>query len=83
MPAYAFEDCDYLEEVIIPDSVITLKIGSGGAYFSRTFCGCSNLKVVKLGNRLTSIPSHIPSQVLTIIKGTFDGCENLSFSTIF
>ena len=64
--AYAFEDCDYLEEVIIPDSVITLKIGSGGAYFSRTFCGCSNLKVVKLGNGLTSIPSQ-----------TFYGCSSL------
>ncbi len=62
--AYAFEDCDNLEEIIIPDSVITLKIGS--AYYSRTFSGCSNLKVVELGNGLTSIPAQ-----------TFYGCSSL------
>ncbi|MDE5976340.1 MAG: leucine-rich repeat domain-containing protein, partial [Muribaculaceae bacterium] len=44
---YAFDHCDSLTSILIPDNVA--EIGE------RSFCGCLNLKKVKLGNNLKTI----------------------------
>lgn len=71
-----------LEEVFIPDSVIT--IGRGAFY------GCKELKKIKLSNNLKVIPKHfcvlctglreitIPDNVTDIYGGAFSLCYSLS-----
>lgn len=48
--AYAFSDCDLIEEVVIPDRVTYIP--------DRTFYDCQNLKSVTLGASLSSIGSY-------------------------
>ena len=49
----AFNNCDSLEKVVIPDSVKTI-YGDFGSYIP-TFGDCDNLKTVVIGNGLESI----------------------------
>ena len=65
----AFNNCDSLEKVVIPDSVKT--IYSGYYSYSPTFGYCDNLKTVVIGNGLKYID-----------EGTFSGCESLESVTI-
>ena len=84
--SYAFEGCDTLTSVTIPDSVIS--IGSSA------FSGCSNLTSITIPDSVTSIGSFtfedctslasitIPYSVTSIGSFTFSGCASLTNITI-
>nr|MDD5836899.1 leucine-rich repeat protein [Eubacteriales bacterium] len=76
----AFEDCEYLTSVTIPDSVKEV--------YDYTFCDCKNLKTVTLCEGIDSIGYSafygtaiesitIPSSVKTIYDEAFCDCRNL------
>ena len=82
----AFEDCDSLTSVIIPDSVTT--IGTGA------FESCSSLKSITIPNSVTTIEKTvfqgcnslksvaIPNSITAIGYRTFFGCTSLESVTI-
>ncbi|MBO5983110.1 MAG: leucine-rich repeat domain-containing protein [Clostridia bacterium] len=81
---YAFQECNTIQSVTIPDSIIG--IGEGA------FASCENLSFVKFGNnaQFKKIGDYvfasceillnvtIPSSVTTIGEGAFYNCESLS-----
>ena len=81
---YAFQECNTIQSVTIPDSIIG--IGEGA------FASCEKLSFVKFGNNAQFkkigdyvfasceilINVTIPSSVTTIGEGAFYNCENLS-----
>lgn len=78
---YAFENCGYITEIVIPNSVET--IGEG------TFSGCSSLEEVTIGNGVSSIGNYafhscgsltsltIKTKDAEIGKRIVDGCDVL------
>lgn len=83
---YAFEGCNSLTSVNIPDSVITIE--------DYAFAECNNLTSVTIGSGVTSIGNNafqycssltsiiIPNNVITIKNGAFDSCSGLTSITI-
>ncbi|MBQ9070206.1 MAG: leucine-rich repeat protein [Clostridia bacterium] len=81
IPGETFYGCTSLENIVIPDTIVTL-----GA---NAFVGCSNLKSVVIGGKWTDLPADffkgmtkletvvLPDSVKTIGAGAFDGCTNL------
>ncbi|MGN1138423.1 MAG: leucine-rich repeat protein [Ruminococcus sp.] len=81
----AFYECDYLEKVTLPDSI--LEIGSNA------FDSCTSLKTICLGNSVTRIGAgafsgcerlksiNIPKSVTKIGSYAFFDCENLKTIT--
>lgn len=79
--SYAFRDCVDLEEIYIPDSVVSIE--------SSTFYGCEKLKKVRLSNSLSVLSQNIferctrleeieiPSSVKTINNLAFFKCKSL------
>jgi hypothetical protein len=79
---YAFEDCNKLVGIIMPNGIIS--IGEG------TFIGCENLtdvtipnSVIKIGIRafrdcISLVSVTIPDSVINIGGEAFTGCKNLS-----
>ena len=82
---YAFEDCNSLKTVSIPDGVTSIDY--------MTFKNCENLQSVKLPNRLKSIAAKafyectnlkeitIPTSVTYIGDNVFENCDSLSYIT--
>lgn len=82
----AFEDCDGLTSVAIPNSVISIE--------TNAFSGCSELKNITIGSSLKSIGDYafnhctsmtsitIPSSVTSIGYSAFEGCTSLTSITI-
>jgi uncharacterized repeat protein (TIGR02543 family) len=82
IPAAAFNGCQTLKEVTLPDSI--KRIGS------EAFYGCTNLKSTTLPQNLTAIEDHafyecssltsitLPDSVTSIGKCAFFGCTRLS-----
>ena len=82
---YAFENCDSLKSISIPDSVTSIGYGA--------FRNCGNLETVKLSNKLESINSSmfygcnslktitIPSSVTSIGYDAFEECSSLTYIT--
>ena len=79
---YAFNGCNGLTLIIIPDSVTSIECGA--------FSGCSNLTSIEIPNSVTSIEVDtfndclsltsitIPNSVTSIECGAFSGCSNLT-----
>ncbi len=79
---WAFQDCDGITEVHLPDSVTYIGINA--------FAYCGNLTTVTMGDNVTTIGSSaftgctslseidIPDGITTIEDHTFDGCESLT-----
>ena len=82
IPNYAFQDCIYLTDISIPDSVVSLGI--------HIFSGCVNLSKVSLGQNIEIIESFmfrnctsltnitIPERVTKINNYAFGGCYILN-----
>ena len=80
---YAFSECKRLESIIIPDNVLF-------GILEYTFSGCSNLKRVVIGEKVTSIDQYafssctsleeivIPDSVTSIASNAFNYCESLT-----
>lgn len=80
IPDYAFQGCDYIEKIIIPDTVVSI----GQAAFG----GCSSLTQITIPENVTGIGSSafsnsgitnivIPDGVSSL-ESTFVGCTNLT-----
>ena len=79
---WAFQDCDGITEVHLPDSVNYIGINA--------FAYCNNLTTVTMSDNVTVIGSSaftgctslsnldIPNGITTIEDHTFDGCESLT-----
>ena len=84
--AFAFDDCDGLTSVTIPNSVTSI------GYMA--FCRCSGLTSITIPNSVKSIGDNafsscsgltsvtIPNSVTSIGGGAFSYCENLTSVTI-
>ena len=82
IPAAAFNGCQTLKEVTLPDSIKSIG--------SEAFYGCTNLKSIMLPQNLTAIEHYafyecssltsitIPDSVTNIGKNAFFGCTRLS-----
>ena len=80
--SYAYENCTWLEEVVLPDSVTSI-----GNY---AFSGCSSLASVAIPDSVTSIGDYafsgcsslesvvIPDSVTSIGDWAFSGCSGLT-----
>lgn len=80
--SYAFQYCESLVSLTIPNSVTTI-----GGY---AFAGCSSLTSISLSNNITNIPNGlfegcsslasvtIPNGVITIGGEAFEGCSSLT-----
>ena len=83
---YAFQDCENVTNISIPDSVIT--IGDSAS------SGCSNLISITIGNGVTSIGNYafencssltsieIPDSITSIGSSVFSDCSSLTNITI-
>lgn len=81
----AFSNCEYLEKVVMSDSIVTLGNGYPGI-----FENCVRLKSVKLSEGIKNIPENcfrncsslsevaIPGNVESIYAGAFESCSSLS-----
>ena len=72
--ACAFEGCDNLTSVSIPDNVTN--IGGG------LFLDCSSLTSVVLPKDITSLSVHYDHTIIEGIYGFFEGCSSLALFTI-
>ena len=84
LPAYLFNECDSIEEIRLPGSVIEIGDSSFGS--------CTNLKVVEIPDSVKKIERaafwgcnnlktlEIPSSVNHIGRNAFNGCKNLTLS---
>ena len=84
LPAYLFNECDSIEEIRLPGSVIEIGDSSFGS--------CTNLKVVEIPDSVKKIERaafwgcnnlktlEIPSSVNQIGRNAFNGCKNLTLS---
>ena len=82
IPAYAFNNATYLEEVVFPSTLTTI-----GSY---AFYGCSKLKTVVMNEGLTTIGSNafqnctglqrieLPESLTTLNSAAFAGCTGLA-----
>lgn len=90
----AFKDCKWLQEFIMPNSVVELETYSSSSNDSRTFYDCSALNKIVFSDKLTILPDytcynnravtelHLPINVVTI--GDFfmyaaNGLKSLEF----
>ncbi len=82
---YAFENCNLITEVVIPETVTKI----GGAAFS----GCTSLVSVTLPDKITAIPKYTFENCISLISvnlknidliddGAFWGCEALTEVTL-
>ncbi|MDF2538599.1 MAG: Ig-like surface protein, partial [Herbinix sp.] len=90
IPAFALQDCESVETIMIPSTVTVIK---GGTY-AGAFDGCTNLKNIKLPKGLIEIGTNafkncsslteitIPSTVTKIGQFAFSGCKGLTAITI-
>ena len=87
--ASAFEKCTCLTEIIIPDSVKEIGTFTDVWDFGSAFSGCTNLKSVKLSDKIKCIPSstfcgcssltkiELPQKLKEIGAFAFTGCSSL------
>lgn len=86
----AFNDCDALTSITIPNSVVSIGSRDLSSDAFGTFAGCDNLKTVALNNSLTCIPSfafydckklesiNIPIDLIEIGYCAFMQCQKIT-----
>ncbi|MDD6620537.1 MAG: leucine-rich repeat protein [Eubacteriales bacterium] len=86
IPGALFSYCTELEEVIIPDTVTSIKVNST----SGAFMGCVSLSKISLPDTITAIGDYafknsglvnvtLPDSITTMGEGSFCNCQNLKY----